>query len=132
MENTFSLHEDAIVDLIEKYEVERAFITGHSLAGGMANVAHLIVRGQLKKEHSPWAKLDGKVTWLACTFAAPQTIVRTTSLRLNVSTSTTRKLTPSPVQSLWYVVYRACRRCTQQTSSIALHLILRHTKQKTD
>jgi len=76
VENTFSLHEDAIVDLIEKYEVERAFITGHSLAGGMANVAHLIVRGQLKKEHSPWAKLDGKVTWLACTFAAPQTIVR--------------------------------------------------------
>ena len=71
-----SLHEDAIVGLIEKHKVERAFFTGHSLGGGMANVAHLIVRGQLKKAGSPWAKLDGKVTWLACTFAALQTVVR--------------------------------------------------------
>ena len=76
VENTFSLHEDKLVDLIEKHKVERAFFTGHSLGGGMANVAHLIVRGQLKKAGSPWAKLDSKVTWLACTFAAPQTIVR--------------------------------------------------------
>ena len=56
--------------------MERAFFIGHSLGGGIANVAHLVVRGQLKKAGSPWAKLDGKVTWLACTFAAPQTIVR--------------------------------------------------------
>jgi hypothetical protein len=76
VEHAFSLHEDAIVQLIEKHKVERAFFTGHSLGGGLANVAHLIVRGQLKKAGSPWAKLDGKVTWLACTFAALQTIVR--------------------------------------------------------
>jgi len=76
VEHTLSSHEDAIVDLIEKHKVERAFFTGHSLAGGMANIAHLVVRGQLKKAGSPWARLDGRVTWLACTFAAPQTIVR--------------------------------------------------------
>jgi len=76
VENTFSLHEDAIVELIEKHKVERAFFTGHSLGGGVANVAHLVVRGQLQKAGSPWAKLEGKVTWSACTFAAPQTIVR--------------------------------------------------------
>jgi hypothetical protein len=76
VENTFSLHEDAIVDLIEKHKVERAFLTGHSLGGGLANVAHLVVRGQLKKAGSPWAKLNGKVAWLSCTFAAPETIVR--------------------------------------------------------
>ena len=62
--------------LIETHKVERAFFIGHSLGGGIANVAHLVVRGQLKKAGSPWAKLDGKVTWLACTFAALQTIVR--------------------------------------------------------
>ena len=49
VENTFSLHEDEIVGLIEKHKVERAFFTGHSLGGGLANVAHLVVRGQLKK-----------------------------------------------------------------------------------
>ena len=76
IENTFSRHEDAIVDLIEKYNVKRSFITGHSLGGGLANVAHLLVRGQLKKAGSPWAKLDGKVDWLCLSFAAPQTIVR--------------------------------------------------------
>ena len=34
------------------------------------------MRGQLKKAGSPWDRLDGKVTWLACTFAALQTVVR--------------------------------------------------------
>jgi len=64
------------VELIKKHKVERAFFTGHSLGGGLANVAHLFVRGQLKKAGSPWAELEGKLDWTACTFAAPQTIVR--------------------------------------------------------
>jgi len=64
------------VHLIKKHNVSRAFFTGHSLGGGIANVAHLVVRAQLKKTGSPWAELDGTVNWLACTFAAPQTIVR--------------------------------------------------------
>ena len=64
--------------LIKKHNVERAFFTGHSLGGGIANVAHLVVRAQLKKTGSPWAELNGSrtVNWLACTFAAPPTIVR--------------------------------------------------------
>jgi len=66
----------AYVNLIETHNVKRVFLTGHSLGGGLANVAHLVVRGQLQKAGSPWAKLDGKATWLACTFASPQTIVR--------------------------------------------------------
>ena len=76
VENTFSLHEDDIVELIKKHNVKRAFFTGHSLGGGVANVAHLVVRGQLQKAGSPWAELEGKLAWSACTFAAPQTIVR--------------------------------------------------------
>jgi hypothetical protein len=64
------------VHLIKKHNVERAFFTGHSLGGGIAHVAHLVVRAQLKKTGSPWAELDGTVNWLACTFAAPPTIVR--------------------------------------------------------
>jgi len=81
VENTFSRHEDKIVakivDIMKEYpKVKRAFFTGHSLGGGVANVAHLVVRGQLKKEGSPWAKLEGKLEWFACTFGAPQTIVR--------------------------------------------------------
>ena len=64
--------------LIKKHNVERAFFTGHSLGGGIAHVAHLVVRAQLKKTGSPWAELNGSrtVNWLACTFAAPPTIVR--------------------------------------------------------
>ena len=87
VENTFSQHEDAIVALLVKYpEVERAFITGHSLGGGIANVAHLVVRGQLALAQagllgrdSAWAKLyklGDKVKWLSCTFASPMAIVR--------------------------------------------------------
>ena len=81
IENTFSRHEDKIVakivDIMKEYpKVKRAFFTGHSLGGGVANVAHLVVRGQLKKAVSPWAKLYGKVDWLCLSFAAPQTIVR--------------------------------------------------------
>ena len=77
VENTFSRHEDEIVKLIKKHEVERAFFTGHSLGGGLANVAHLVVRGQLQKAGSPWAELNNiKLALSACTFAAPQTIVR--------------------------------------------------------
>ena len=84
VEDTFARHEVDIVGLIQKHEVKRVFLTGHSLGGGIANIAHLVVRGQLKKAGSPWAKLvdqamhepEKKVTWLACTFASPQTIVR--------------------------------------------------------
>ena len=76
VENTFSLHEDAMVDLITKHNVKRVCFTGHSLGGGVANVAHLVVRAQLKKPGSPWHKLDGEVDCLGCTFASPPTIVR--------------------------------------------------------
>ena len=76
VEDTFARHEDAIVALARLHKVKRAFFTGRSLGGGLANVAHLAVRGQLSKAGSPWAELKGKVTWLAYTFAAPQTIVR--------------------------------------------------------
>jgi len=76
VENTFSRHEDAMVDLITKHNVKRVCFTGHSLGGGVANVAHLVARAQLKKPGSPWYNLDPKITWLACTFASPSTIVR--------------------------------------------------------
>ena len=64
--------------LFEQFpKVKCAYITGHSLGGGIANVAHLVVRAQLKKKGSPWYKLvPDKVNWLSCTFASPQTLVR--------------------------------------------------------
>ena len=86
VEDTFCRHEDAIVGLITKHNVTRVFFTGHSLGGGVANVAHLVVRGQLALglagllgSGSPWTKFKPKlaeIDWLACTFAAPATIVR--------------------------------------------------------
>jgi len=85
VEDTFSRHEDDILALFTEFpKMERAFLTGHSLGGGIANVAHLVVRGQLALAQagllgptSPWAKLGDKVIkWSACTFASPQTIVR--------------------------------------------------------
>ena len=68
-----------MVELITKHNVKRVCFTGHSLGGGIANVAHLVVRAQLKKAGSPWHEPAGqvaKVTWLACTFASLQPIVR--------------------------------------------------------
>ena len=85
VENTFCQYENAIVDLITTHKVKRVFFTGHSLGGGLANVAHLAVRGQLALGQagllgsgSPWTNpnLAKEVKWLACTFAAPATIVR--------------------------------------------------------
>jgi len=78
VENTLSLHEPKILDLFKQFpKVKCAYITGHSLGGGIANVAHLVVRAQLKKKGSPWYKLvPDKVSWLSCTFASPQTLVR--------------------------------------------------------
>eukprot|EP00964_Phaeocystis_antarctica_P055588 scaffold32696_cov59-Phaeocystis_antarctica.AAC.2 len=86
VENTFCQYENAIVDLITTHKVKRVFFTGHSLGGGLANVAHLAVRGQLALGQagllgsgSPWTNpklAEDQVEWLACTFAAPATIVR--------------------------------------------------------
>ena len=85
VEDTFCQYEDEIVDLIMTHKVKRVFFTGHSLGGGLANIAHLVVRGQLALgkanllgSGSPWNKLDSdhQVDWLACTFAAPATIIR--------------------------------------------------------
>ena len=87
VENTFCQYEDQIVDLIAKHSVKRVFFTGHSLGGGVANIAHLVVRGQLALagqagrlgSASPWTNpklAEDQVEWLACTFAAPATMVR--------------------------------------------------------
>ena len=85
VENTFCQYENAIVDLITTHKVKRVFFTGHSLGGGVANIAHLVVRGQLALagqagrlgSGSPWTNTNlAEVKWLACTFAAPATIVR--------------------------------------------------------
>ena len=86
VENTFCQYENQIVDLITKHSVKRVFFTGHSLGGGLANVAHLAVRGQLALGQadllgsgSPWTNpklAEDQVEWLACTFAAPATMVR--------------------------------------------------------
>ena len=74
VESALGRFESGIIGLVECHKVERVYFTGHSLGGGVANVAHLVVRARLMTENSLWAGKD--LTCLAYTFAAPQTIVR--------------------------------------------------------
>ena len=80
VESTLGRFEGDIIRLIEQHNVGFVYFTGHSLGGGVANVAHLVVRAQLMKEGSPTSdepSFAGKeLTCLAYTFAAQQTIVR--------------------------------------------------------
>ena len=78
VKSTLGRFESDIIGLIERHNVGRVYFTGHSLGGGVANVAHLVVRARLMEKGSPWARnVQGKgLICLAYTFAAPQTIVR--------------------------------------------------------
>jgi hypothetical protein len=68
------LHEKTILREITS-SVKEVILTGHSLAGGLAQVAQLAIQGQLQKEGSAWCKLKGEVTVRSIAFAAPMTIL---------------------------------------------------------
>jgi hypothetical protein len=45
VENDLALHEDRIIEEIETKDIKELIMTGHSLGGGMAQVAHFLIQG---------------------------------------------------------------------------------------
>ena len=79
-ENDLAAHEGRIVSLMLEHKVQRMILTGHSLAGGLAHVGHLFVRGQIEQGAAPWNQLDRGVHVSTLGFAAPMTILSEPSL----------------------------------------------------
>jgi len=77
VENYMSLYEKEIQEEIAKRGIENVVLTGHSLGGGIAQVAHLYLQGECEKEHSDWQAVASKSSLKIHTvaFAAPMTTV---------------------------------------------------------
>eukprot|EP00545_Synedropsis_sp_CCMP1620_P002599 CAMPEP_0119012762 /NCGR_PEP_ID=MMETSP1176-20130426/7492_1 /TAXON_ID=265551 /ORGANISM="Synedropsis recta cf, Strain CCMP1620" /LENGTH=488 /DNA_ID=CAMNT_0006965785 /DNA_START=36 /DNA_END=1502 /DNA_ORIENTATION=- len=76
VESDLSLHEDAIIEEIKKRGIQELILTGHSLAGGVAQVAHLCIEGSRANAYSPWSASDLKhLVVRSVAFSAPMTTV---------------------------------------------------------
>ena len=77
VENYMSLYEKEIQEEIAKRGIENVVLTGHSLGGGIAQVAHLYLQGECEKAHSDWQAVASKSSLKIHTvaFAAPMTTV---------------------------------------------------------
>jgi len=83
MEDSLTRSKQDIIEFATEYKIEKLVLTGHSLGGGMAQIAHLYFQGELEKgKSSEWEKLfsqtaDFKIETFA--FAAPMTTVNVNS-----------------------------------------------------
>jgi len=72
-------NEKFILQAIEDYDITEIILTGHSLGGGVAQVAHLWLEGSMTQQDdtvvtsNPWKKLDGKLTIRTIAFESPMT-----------------------------------------------------------
>jgi hypothetical protein len=74
VESDLALYEDAIIAAVKKNKkIKQIILTGHSLAGGMAHVAHLFIEAQLSQPDNAWSHLQGKLTCRTVAFSAPMT-----------------------------------------------------------
>jgi hypothetical protein len=74
VESDLSIHQDTIIELIKSRGIKQLLLTGHSLAGGVAQVAHLFLEGARSDDGSVWSTLRNlKVRSIA--FSAPMTTV---------------------------------------------------------
>jgi len=71
------IHEEEILSIIKKCDINNLVFTGHSLGGALAQVAHLFVQAQINgcKEHSRWGTLEQPPTLKTVAFAAPMAIM---------------------------------------------------------
>jgi hypothetical protein len=74
VESDLVVYHDKIMEKINKNKgINQIIFTGHSLGGGLANIAHIIVKSQMEQKNAPW---DGKdLTCRTVAFAAPMTIL---------------------------------------------------------
>ena len=78
VESDITKHTDDLLALIEKHDVKRLVFTGHSLAGGAAQMANFVVSGRMKQAGSKWAAAE-QVEVRTVAFAAPNVMVDVTN-----------------------------------------------------
>jgi hypothetical protein len=87
VESDLALHEKTIIEEITKRGISQIILTGHSLAGGMANVAHLFLEAQLSQPDTAWSSLREQVTCRTVAFAAPMTAINMDETRSDAATN---------------------------------------------
>eukprot|EP00978_Attheya_sp_CCMP212_P003698 scaffold7778_cov45-Attheya_sp.AAC.1 len=74
IESDLSLHEHFLIKNIKDRGIEELVLTGHSLAGGLSQVAHLSIAGSRANTYSPWSDSAlKKLTVRSIAFSAPMT-----------------------------------------------------------
>ena len=87
VESDLALYEKTIIDEIKTRNISQLILTGHSLAGGMAHVAHLAIEGQLSQSGTAWSSLQGQLTCRTVAFSAPMTILNMDATRADTETN---------------------------------------------
>jgi hypothetical protein len=79
VEDCFAENEDFILEEIKKRGITELILTGHSLAGGAAQVAKLYLEASmdstLSNDTNPWRELNGKLTVRSISFEGPMSTV---------------------------------------------------------
>jgi len=73
--NDITTYEETIIAECKKRGIKEIVTTGHSLGGGLGQIAHTILRAQMQQESSPWSDLNGDVNVRSVVFSAPMTTV---------------------------------------------------------
>merc|ERR1712165_480527 len=70
-------HQDEITKIIKDNKIERIVFTGHSLGGGLANVAHVFVRALIKEGKSGWdtSRVKKDITLKTIVFASVMSFI---------------------------------------------------------
>lgn len=73
--NDIVTYEETLISECKKRGIKEIVTTGHSLGGGIGQVAHTIIRAQMQDGSSPWSELNDDVTVRSVVFSAPMTTV---------------------------------------------------------
>jgi hypothetical protein len=73
--NDITTYEETLIAECKKRGIKEIVTTGHSLGGGIGQIAHTILRAQIQTESSPWSELNGDVNVRSVVFSAPMTTV---------------------------------------------------------
>jgi len=82
VESFMVTNEEIIFKTIKERNITDLILTGHSLAGGVAQVGHLWIEGSMNQQfhsnsYASWEELNGTVTVRTIAFEAPMTTVYT-------------------------------------------------------
>jgi len=84
IENDLTCQESFLIKKMEEHKITEVITTGHSLGGGMAQVAHLCIQGELSNPNSAWSRYQEKVPNFivrSLAFSAPMSISTASSVK---------------------------------------------------